>query len=446
MSDPKIIIETEESQRPIVEINNLPEKTDDVIPTGKTFNFKEDSDDESSISLKSTKSNNQKNNNPNSFNYEMYADPRRMAKKELQESEEEEFSESEEDSESEDESDNFSEGGISKGGFSQAESEVFRPPERKVNISPAEMKIKKKELLLKLHDAEQSGYQITGKYNMNSPIDDLEAEYSLYERRMEQNAMVDLLQDGLMFIIKGIEMFNGFYKPMGVNLVGLSDKIYDRREQLEHVLKRLAIKYSGGTDMPPELSLLFIIGGAMVMTHISNTALSSGGLEKLLGGLGGAIGGGGKQQGSQENPIMNMMSGLMKNMGKPKPANQPQNSNIPQQDLKPPSLDINSLLSKMNDVKPTKPLDSFNKVGGDKNLPFINHSVPSPNPFPKMTRDRDIGKPGTTAEMPDNSDRFSVTSDISSDGDMSSILNVAVPSHKKGRGKKGKGSKTVFQI
>lgn len=442
MTDPQITIQTEESERPIVEIGGLPQKSQDVIPTGKKFVFKDDSSD-SSASVKSSTQRN-KSIHSNSMDYGLFADTRKMSKKEvLTESEEEYSSQSDDDSQS-DESE-FSEGGISKGGFSQAESEVFRPPEKKALMTQAEMKLKKKELLLKLHDAEQSGYQITGKYNMNSHIDDLEAEYSLYERRMEQNAMVDLLQDGLMFIIKGIELFNGFYKPMGVNLTGLSDKIYDRREQLEHVLKRLAVKYSGGTDMPPELSLLFIIGGAMVMTHISNTALSSGGIDKLLGGLAGSMSGGN----SQENPLMNMMSGIMKNMNQvPKPSNQPITKKRDEQtDMKPPSFDIENLLSKMKDVKPT--MDSFNSVGGEKselnNLPFSTLNVPAPQPFPSMTRDRDVGKPGTTAKMPDNSDRFSVTSDISSQGGNENIYNISIPSNKKSR-KKNKGSKTIFQI
>ena len=221
---------------------------------------------------------------------------------------------------------------------------------------------------------------------------------------------------------------------MGVNLTGLSDKIYDRREQLEHVLKRLAIKYSGGTSMPPELSLLFIIGGAMVMTHMSNTALKSGGIESLLGNLMGGGSGG-------ENPLMGMMSNLMKQQ--PKAANEPSyQDNKSQQTMKPPpKFDMSNLLSKMNDVKPkaSKPVDPRSE------LPFSNLNLPSPQPFPKMTRDGDFGKPASTAQMPDNSDRFSVSSDISS-GSESNVsvetMNINVPSRRKSR----KKSKNVFQI
>lgn len=437
MSDTNIIIETEESERPIVNINGLPSSSNEITPlnSGNKFNIKDDDDSVSSNSTVSIKKKKPSSNYTN-MDYGMYADPRKMSKKvesDSEEEDEEEYSEDESDDD-DDEDDDQSE-------YSKAESEVFKKPEKKSNMTEAEIKIKKKELLLKLHDAEQSGYQITGKYNMNSPLDELDAEYTLYESRMEQNAMVDLLQDGLMFIIKGIEMFNGFYKPMGVNLVGLSDKIYDRREQLEHVLKRLAVKYSGGTSMPPELSLLFIIGGAMVMTHISNTALSSGGIEKLLGGLTNTMTNTATQGG--ENPLMNMFSGIMKNMNNKQQQSQtPKAANEPQQKMKGPTMDINSLLSQMKDVKPTKPVDPFTSVGGgsNKELPFKNMGIPEPRPFPSMTRDRDIGKPGTTAKMPDSSDRFSVSSDISSDAE--SIMDIKVPSRKKTK----KGKKNVFQI
>lgn len=419
MSDPKIIIETEDSERPVVEVKNLPSKSDEVIPVGRKFNFKEE-DDESVVSLKSSPPDKPTKSSPN-FDFGMYADPRKTKKKKYEESEEDE-SEYTEDSQGEEEESENSESENSDN-YSNVESEPkFRKSESTSNaLSGAKLRIKKKELLLKLHDAEQNGYQVSGKYNLKSELEDLEAEYELYEKRMEQNAMVDFLQDGLMLVIKGIEMFNGMYKPMGINLNGLSDKIYDRRDQLEHVLKRLAIKYSGGTEMPPELSLLFIIGGAMLMTHIGNTALSSGGIEKLLSGVMGM---------NKENPLMNMMSGLMK-----KPEQQTNNQQQP--NLKPPAaFDINSLLSRMNDVGPKK---SDNKE--QPNLPFSKLNLPEPNPFPKMTRDGDVGKPATTAKMPDNSDRFSVSSDISS---VDTTMNITVPSST--RKAKGGKSKNVFQI
>lgn len=443
MSDPKIIVETDESSRPVVEISGIPEKSEDVKPVSN-FKFRNEddssSDDSDVESLKETpRKPQQQQKIANEFDYSLYADPRHTSKKpqSSDEESEEEYSETgSEESSSESEPEQQTKMPWDNDNFSQPES-LARDQQKTdtKGMSKTQIRIKKKELLLKLHDAEQNGYQITAKVSMNTPLEDLEEEYQLYERRMEQNAMVDFLQDGLMFIIKGIEVFNGFYKPMGVNLTGLSDKIYDRREQLEHVLKRLAIKYSGGTSMPPELSLLFIIGGAMVMTHMSNTALKSGGIESLLGNL---MGGGGN---SKENPLMGMMSNLMK--PQPKAANEPSyqgNKSQPQQTMKPPpKFDMSNLLSKMNEIpqQATKPVDTRSE------LPFSNLNLPSPQPFPKMTRDGDIGKPATTAQMPDNSDRFSVSSDISSGSEASvETMNITVPSRRKSR----KKTKNVFQI
>ena len=307
MSDltPDIKIENEESQRNTVNIGGIPRSTQDITPIyeKQKISFKDDNSDTSS------KTESIKSINKNSFDYGMYADPKRMKKQE--EDEEDESEESEDYSESEEESEaNFSQSSIKK-------------EPKKPALSRLELKIKKKDMLLKLHEAEQNGYQLTGKYNMNSELEEMEAEFGLYEQKMEQSTMIDFMQDGLMFIIKGIEVLNGIYNPMNLKLNGLSDKVYDRKEKLEHVFRRLAIKYSGGTEMPPELSLLFILGGAMIMTHMSNTALQGGGIP----GLGNILGGNGN--------IMESISKIMGNMGN---TPVPQNSPSPNDQMKPTQL------------------------------------------------------------------------------------------------------------
>ncbi len=87
----------------------------------------------------------------------------------------------------------------------------------------------------------------------------------------------------------------------------------------------------------------------------------------------------------------------------------------------PPNFDISSLLSKMNDISAVKPVDERDK------LPFQTMSVPQPNSFPESTRIRDI-----------DSDRFSVSSDISSDSESvtTKSINISIPSKGKRRSKK----------
>ena len=287
MDNDNFQIETEESTRPTVQVEGLPSKTNDVT-LSKKFAFKEEDSEatESIGSHEETKnkpisrertpfisaSTHNKNDNQN-FNhqFDMYANPKKkITQNESDEGESEEDSSDEEsdddDSEEEEYADNRSENSI----------QSIIKEQKKPSLSRIELKIKKKDMLLRLHEAEQNGYSLTGKYNMNSDLEEMEAEYQLYEKKLSEKSMIDFFQDGLMLLIKGIEILNGVYNPLNLKLNGLSDKIYDRKESLDHVFRQLAIKYSGGTEMPPELSLIFIIGGAIFMTHLGNTALENG--------------------------------------------------------------------------------------------------------------------------------------------------------------------------
>lgn len=438
-----IKVENDETLRQTVNVGGLPIKTNDVVPTYSKFAFKDDVSETSSRTESIKSSNSVRKNKPkfsikegfnktqktpSAFNhqYEQYANPKKLEKHD-ESDEEEEFTESESDDSDDEE---VSDDDNSENQSVNSQGSIVREP-KKPALSRLQLKIKKKDMLLKLHEAEQNGYNLTGKYNMNSELEEMEAEYELYEKKLEQSTMVDFLQDGLMFIIKGIEVLNGVYNPMSLKLDGLSNQIHDRKEKLEHVFRRLAIKYSGGTEMPPELSLLFIIGGAMVMTHISNTALTGGGIPGLSNILGG------------NSNIMDSISKIMSNIGGGIPVAQnapspPQDSNSAPMAMKPPNLDISNLLSSMKDIsnipKPSKPIDERD------NLPFKAMNVPSPNPFPQPTRRSDYAKTAnvfndnTTSSFVDDDDRFSVASSVSSGDD--ATMSISVPSSRRSKKKR----------
>lgn len=393
-----IEIENEDTPPKTINIGGISEKTNDVT----TFNIREDdnSDYSDEKSLSTIKPNIKPVNYdsdgtlsvdekktfrkpPANFNYSMYADPKKI-KEEEENNSDEEYSESESESD-----DNYSEN--SSNVESQYNEKIETEP-KKPALSRLQLKIKKKEMLLKLYEAEKNGYALTGKYNMNSDLEEMEAEYELYEKKIEQSTMTDFLQDGLMFLIKGIEVLNGMYNPLNLKLNGLSDQIYDRKEKLEHVFRRLAVKYSGGTEMPPELSLLFIIGGAIVMTHISNSALQGGGIPGLSNILG-------------NTNIMDSISKIMSNITPPAPVaqNEPSPTNTT---MKPPNIDISNILKNMKETKPI-----------ENPLPFKAMSVPTPGPRPQTTKEENFD------------DRFSVTSSLSSEDE--STVNISVGNNKR---------------
>ena len=272
----------------------------------------------------------------------------------------------------------------------------------KRKMSDFDIQIKKKDMLLKLHEAEQNGYQLLGKYGMHSDIEEMEAEYKLYEQKMEENSLIDFFQDGLMFIIKGIEVLNGMYNPLNVKLKGLSDKIYDRKDKLDHVLRRLAVKYSGGTEMPPELQLLFIIGGAMIMTHLGNAAIENAPniLEKVMNS--------GFMNNIMNNPGLANMFNQNQGQQQNSPLNNPNQNSQSNNGNTGPSMDISNLMKMMSQKK--------------QDPPFVKEQNFPPNPRNQMERP----KPSVPEHIfkPKERDRFSEVSSVSSGDDETTMITI----------------------
>ena len=283
------------------------------------------------------------------------------------------------------------------GGMNNMNNNDNEPPPRR-SMSPMALKIRKKELLMKLQDAKNGGYRTTGPYDMGSDLDVLEAEFGLYEKTMIEGQLTDMMHDGLMYVLKGLEYMNSLYKPGGVDIAGLSEHLYDRKDKLEHVLKRLAIKYSGGTEMPPELSLLFIIAGAIFMTHVGNQIKGGGGGGFDISKLSNMFGGDGL------NSLMSLMgkasngSPQQQQQQQQQPMQQPQQQPMQPPNMKPPSSDVSDLLNVFGRSAPTVPAPNKSAIDS-----FRNNTLPKPQPLPVSTRTRDFGKV-------DDDDRFSVSS------------------------------------
>lgn len=377
MSDdePNFQIETEGSSQPVINLRGIPSKTHDVTISNK-MSIKDD-DSDATESIESEKSSQKfhpppkkkpKENKVFSPQFDMYANPRKKVEDPSEYSDDDD----DDDDDPSNDDDDYDDESLSEPSFA-----------KKSGMSKLEEKIKKKEYYIKLQEAQESGYKLTSHYDMDSDLDDMKAEYDLYERQLAEKSLVEMFQAGFMAIIKGIEIMNGIYNPVGIKLKGLSDKVYDSKESLDYAFRRLAIKYSGGTDMPPELSILFILVGAVFTTHMSNSMLDNGPamIEKLLPGFGN---------------LMNQSTPIPQNV----PSGEPQ--------MRPPASDLSDIMSRLMP---------------QKNLPF--QAMGNPPPFPKSTSTKDV-KPV------DDSDRFSESSSIYSE----ETQNITLPSSNKSRRKK----------
>lgn len=334
----------------------------------------------------------------------MFADPSKTAIVESDES----GSESEYDESSDDDHDANSE----KPNFNeppppQKPAFAAPPAARPAFAAPSGMSTKarlaKKEMLMRLEDAVRSGYVATERYDMNSPLEDLEAEVALYDQKVSHQALVDMLQDGIMTAIKLLEFANSRWDPIGCKMDGITEALYGRRTQLERAYGRLATKYSGGRELPPELSILFIIGGTILMTHISNTMMKPGGID-----------------------LVGMMSSFKDLVGQPPrqaasgpagpadghPATQvhprqpPQAQQSHQTKIK-PSVSLDALLSQMHKPAQSKP-DTRSE------LPYKKLDIPAPRALPQIAK-KHIEEPRQPPQPPSQAaaeqDRFEIMSD-----------------------------------
>lgn len=233
----------------------------------------------------------------------------------------------------------------------------------------AKARLAKKELLMRLEDAVRSGYVATDRYDMDSPLEDLEAEVTLYDQKVSHQALVDMLQDGIMTAIKLLEFANSRWDPIGCKMDGITEALYGRRTQLERAYGRLATKYSGGRELPPELSILFIIGGTILMTHISNTMMKPGGIDLvgMMSSFKDLVG----QPPARAAPQQSQQS-------QPQAQHQPQAPRAAQPTIK-PSVSLDALLSQMH-----KPAES--KPDTRSELPYKKLDIPAPRALPQIAQ------------------------------------------------------------
>ena len=126
----------------------------------------------------------------------------------------------------------------------------------------------KSELLFKLYTIiEKSNGRWTCKLTMENSLDEIKNEFSRIKATIDNEAMVKFCKHGLVMGIKGVEMLNGAYDPVGIDLDGWGEAMSYSMATTEYdeVLAELCEKYKGTGSMSPEVKLLLMIvmSGAM---------------------------------------------------------------------------------------------------------------------------------------------------------------------------------------
>jgi hypothetical protein len=151
-------------------------------------------------------------------------------------------------------------------------------------MSQEELLKYKRELLYQFDRLENKGVRIPRKFNMSSDIDEMKNELERLKNDRDMDVSVKFQRRMMMALVTGAEFVNGKFNPFDFKLDGWSENVNDSIDDYNDIFEQLHEKYKGKSKMPPELKLLFMLGGSAFMFHLSNTLLKSNmpGLEQVM--------------------------------------------------------------------------------------------------------------------------------------------------------------------
>jgi hypothetical protein len=142
----------------------------------------------------------------------------------------------------------------------------------------------KRELLYQFDRLEKRGVNLPRRFTMASSVDEMRGELERIQRDREADASVRFQRRMLMACVTGIEFANAKLDPFDIKLDGWSESVHENVEDYDDVFLELHDKYKSKTKLPPELKLLFMVGGSAFMFHLTNTMFKSSlpGLDQVL--------------------------------------------------------------------------------------------------------------------------------------------------------------------
>jgi hypothetical protein len=142
-------------------------------------------------------------------------------------------------------------------------------------MSKEELLREKFKILRKLETLEKKGVELSKKYNMDSPLAEMQGEYeTIMDEKSKQNS-IKFQGNMLMAVINGIEFLNNKFDPFDIKLDGWSDQVNENIGDYDDIFSELHEKYKSKATMAPELKLLFQLGGSAMMVHLTNTMFKS---------------------------------------------------------------------------------------------------------------------------------------------------------------------------
>jgi len=158
----------------------------------------------------------------------------------------------------------------------------------KVNHQPTmtkeELLREKFKYLRRLETLEGKGVTLTKKYNMDTPLCEMQGEYEMVLEEKSKHNSVKFQSNMMMAIVNGIEFLNGKFDPFDIKLDGWSEQINENISDYDDVFGELHEKYKNRASLAPELKLMFQLAGSGLMIHMTNTMFKSSmpGMDDIL--------------------------------------------------------------------------------------------------------------------------------------------------------------------
>jgi len=294
--------------------------------------------------------------------------------------------------------------------YSSIDSEsVYSEASEKEKISFEEKQKLKQDILIKIQAMEKKGFEFSKKFNMTSNYEEMLFEYEKVKKYIESQGAIKFSRRCLMACVTGLEFLNKKFDPFNVKLEGWSENVMENVDDYDNIFEKLHEKYSGKSEMAPEIELLLTLGGSAFMFHLTNSLLKGPSMGPI-------------NTVAQNNPnFLQSMMGMMKDMSQQQ--NPPQQKQQPVQSNFPKPMETRGIRKEMRGPNIDPGLFAGNGLP-DKYKPSGMGSVNSypPAPYP-------VDYP-MQPEIEED-DRFSVAS---SDSSLSSVSVKRVNIAKKGKG------------
>ena len=121
----------------------------------------------------------------------------------------------------------------------------------------------------------RKGLDFPSHLHQESPYKDLKSYLSMLRSEQQMEQSVEMCKKVIVGVTSVFEYMNTRFDPIGLKLDGYSESVSDQRDDLTEPLEELYEKHSDKFDMPPEVKIMMIIGGAAAQTHIMNSMSGS---------------------------------------------------------------------------------------------------------------------------------------------------------------------------